>query len=380
MFIHWGLYSALGRGEWAMSYERIPLERYKRYALQFKAENYDPREWVKLAKQAGMKYMILTTKHHDGYCLFDTQSTDFNAVKVGPGKDLVQEFVTACRKEKMRIGFYFSLADWSKQSLKLMTKDKRSWNEFLKNTVFCQLRELLSHYGKIDILWYDGCLGQDPVAWRSQSLNRMARKIQPDILINERSALPEDFDTPEQHLIPSAGKRLWECCMTLNNSWGYNRCDTDWKSPAAVIRNLATCAHNGGNYLLNVGPMGNGTIPRKTVSILSEVGRWLRENAEAIYYTYPRPFQYAPQKITTHKGNKAYIHLFPEHWRRGRICIAGIRNRIKRAYYLTTRERIAFEQDKEHVYLLNTSARPPDKYNTVVVLVLEGRPRGIVSK
>ncbi len=197
LFIHWGVYSLIGRGEWVKYQEQMPDEEYAEYAPGFKAQNYHPEEWVKLAKEAGMKYMVLTTKHHDGYCLFNTKTTDFNSAKIGPHKDLVAEYVRACRKHRIKIGFYYSLPDWTKPAFfKGPDEDSKGWREFIEY-IHTQVKELCTQYGKIDILWYDYMIPRDKKIaysagdWQSARLNSMVRKYQPAILINNRSGLPE---------------------------------------------------------------------------------------------------------------------------------------------------------------------------------------------
>jgi alpha-L-fucosidase len=224
MFIHWGIYSAIGRGEWVMQQEQIPVDEYDKHIPEFTADKYNPDEWAQLAKLAGMRYMVLTTKHHDGFCLFDTKTTNRNAVKQGSKRDLVKAYVDACRRHGLRVGLYFSLPDWSLPGyFQGPDKNPVNWREYIR-LVHEQVRELCSAYGKIDLLWYDQMMpnqigdGIQPITdkdMRSCKLNSMVRKLQPDILINDRSLLPEDFYTAEQHAKPPEDpKRLWEACLT----------------------------------------------------------------------------------------------------------------------------------------------------------------------
>src|SRR5580700_791236 len=251
MFIHWGLYSVYGRHEWVMENEGIPVAEYEQTAKRFKPEPNAARAWAKLAKKAGMKYMVMTTKHHEGFCHFDSKLTNYTSPKSGPGRDLVREFVDAARAEDMRVGFYYSLMDWHHPDGALCANDEGARRRFV-DYIHGQVRELCTNYGKLDVLWYDVNWPLKPEGWEAAKLNAMVRKLQPGIILNNRTGLPEDFATPEQRI--EAADHAWEACMTMNGSWGYQRADDDWKSPKTVARNLITCARDGGNYLLNIGP------------------------------------------------------------------------------------------------------------------------------
>src|SRR6185295_1501915 len=255
MFIHWGLYSTLGRHEWVMENEGIPAKEYEQYADRFKPKPNAARAWARLAKRAGMKYMVMTTKHHEGFCNFDSKLTNYCATKKAPGRDLVKEYVEAARAEGLRFGFYYSLMDWHHPDGARCLKDEAARRRF------------------VDYIHAQG--------WESVAMNTMVRKLQPDIIINNRSKIPEDFDTPEQRIEASVN-RPWESCMTLNDSWGYHISDRNWKTPTTVIRNLITCAHDGGNYLLNIGPTEDGSIPPESVQVLSTVGDWMAKHGDTI--------------------------------------------------------------------------------------------------
>jgi len=273
MFIHFGLYSQHQRHEWAMETEAIPIGEYLPLAKQFNPKPGFARAWAKLAKAAGMKYMVMTTKHHEGFCNFDTKLTDYCATKQGPKRDLVREYVEAARAEGLHVGLYYSLMDWHHPDGAKCKTDEAARRRFV-DYIHGQVNELMSNYGKIDILWYDVPWPLDAKGWESVEMNKMVRKLQPDIIINNRSKIPEDFDTPEQRIVASAD-RPWESCMTMNDSWGYHAADDGWKSPKTIIRNLITCARDGGNYLLNIGPKPDGSIPEQSIAVLSEVGRWM---------------------------------------------------------------------------------------------------------
>ena len=256
MFVHWGLYSQLGRHEWAMNLERIPVAEYEKLADTWQAKPRPMRQWAALAKRAGMKYMVLTTKHHEGFLLWDSKMSAFNAVQRGPRRDLVREYVDACREYGLKVGFYHSLMDWHHPDGATCATDEAARLRFTQYTQGC-LRELCSNYGTIDILWYDVSWPlTSPQAWDSFRMNDMVRKLQPGILINDRSQIPEDFGTPEEHITPAAGGRSWEACMTFNGSWGWQYCPPeDWHSARSVLDMLRTCTANEGNLLLNIGPL-----------------------------------------------------------------------------------------------------------------------------
>jgi len=283
MFIHWGLYAIPARGEWVRSHERLSIEDYQPFFQEFNPVNYDPRKWARVAKEAGMKYAVLTTKHHDGFCLFDSQLTDYKATNTPAGRDLVREYVEAFREEGLRVGFYYSLLDWHHEDYpaygdrhhpmrdnQLYRDKKHDFSRYVEY-MHGQVKELLTNYGKIDIMWfdfsYDDKIGE---AWKATELVKMVRSLQPDIIIdnrlggNIRSVNPEvyagDFASPEQIIPPEgildeAGNPIpWEACITMNNHWGYCAADKDFKTPKQIIRALVECVSKGGNLLLNVGP------------------------------------------------------------------------------------------------------------------------------
>ena len=283
MFIHWGLYSQLGRHEWVMNRERIPVPAYEQLADTWRPGKRPARAWARLAAESGMKYMVLTTKHHEGFCLWDTAQTDFNAVRRGPGRDLVREYVDACHEFGLKVGFYYSLMDWHHPDGAECARDEAARRRFLDFTQGC-VRELCSNYGKLDILWYDVSWPlQTPERWESVKLNAMVRQLQPDILINNRAQLPEDFGTPEEHVTAEQAGRDWEACMTFNGSWGYMPSAIDWRSVREVISMLRVAAAGQGNLLLNIGPRPDGAVPEEVYERLIPVGRWIAQNGEALY-------------------------------------------------------------------------------------------------
>ena len=372
MFIHWGIYSVPARGEWVMYWERIPKDEYKKFAENFNPENFNPEEWVLLAQKAGMKYMVLTTRHHDGFSLFKSKVSNFTAFDFC-GRDLIKEFVETCRKHGMRIGFYYSLLDWRYDAyFKGPEKDPAGWKKLVEY-IHSQVKELMSNYGKIDILWYDGAWPYKPADWESEKLNRMVRELQPEIIINNRSGLPEDFDTPEQFIPGSfphreVPERDWESCMTLNDHWGYCKGDDNWKTPKQVIMNLARCCSGGGNYLLNVGPEPDGSIPEESVKILEEVGKWLSVNGESIYGTKKTDISF-PHGVVTSKENKLFLHVF--YWYK-EFALANYDIEVKDAYFLKNGEKVKFEKEKDRILFKNLPEEPPDSFNTVIVIEYEG--------
>lgn len=373
MFIHWGVYSILARGEWVRLIERIPSSEYEALAWKFKPKNYRPEEWVELAQDAGMKYMVLTTRHHDGFSLFDSEVSDFTAPKTGAKRDLVAEYVEACKERDMKVGFYYSLLDWRYPAyFKGPKADPEGWNEFLEY-VHTQVKELCTNYGKIDVLWYDGGWPWTAEDWRSAELNAMVRRLQPGILINNRSKLPEDFDTPEQRIgPPSDPNRMWETCMTMNDNWGYSAGDRNWKTVRQLIQNLVRCASGAGNYLLNVGPRADGTIPEPSVKRLRRIGAWMRVNGESIYGSERCPFRGGMVGLTTAKGNTAYLHVF--RWPGREITVAYVKNKVLSARILATGQEVEVTQKGDRVFLRGLPKRPPDPYDTVIAMELDGKP------
>jgi alpha-L-fucosidase len=390
MFIHWGIYSVLERGEWVMFIERIPKKDYEKFVKKLKPKENFTDEWASLAKETGMKYMVLTARHGDGFSLFDSKVSDYTAPKC-IGRDIVKEFVESCRKYGLKVGVYYSLLDWSREEyFKGPQKYPKGWKTFL-NYIHTQIEELMTNYGEINILWYDGKMPYTPEEWEAEKLNKMVRELQPNIIINDRSGLPEDYDTPEQEIKPS--ERDWETCMTLNDHWGYYKYDNNWKTPKNVIINLVKCASIGGNFLLNVGPKSDGTIPTESIRILKKVGEWMKENGESIYGTekcfFPGMLEYElchgieKEKISwynyfqgfpTMKKNKLYLHVF--YWYK-EFAISNLEINIKRAYFLRDGKKVDFEREKDRILFKNLPEKPPDPIDTVIVCEFENTIRKI---
>jgi alpha-L-fucosidase len=370
MFIHWGLYSTLGRHEWVMENEGIPVAEYEQLAKNFKPKPNAARAWAHLAKQAGQKYMVMTTKHHEGFCHFNSKLTDYCAPKQGPGRDLVAEYVEAARGEGLRVGFYYSLMDWHHPDGARCATDEQARRRFV-DYIHGQIRELLTNYGKIDILWYDVAWPLDTQGWESEKMNQMVFQLQPDIIVNNRNKLDGDFATPEQRI--QAEQRAWESCMTMNDSWGYHKADDNWKTPKTVVRNLITCAHDTGNYLLNIGPKADGSIPEESVRILTAVGKWMERNGQTIYQTekcQPRRSNYAS---FSRKGNTLYMHV--HFWPGETVALGGLMNQVKSARLLATGQEVKFEQDKFRVRFVKLPAKAPDDPVTTLAIECDSEPR-----
>ena len=333
MFIHWGLYSVLGRHEWAMEKEGIPVLEYEQLAKQFTPKPNAARAWAKLAKQAGQKYMVMTTKHHEGFCLFDTKLMNYCAPKQACGRDLVREYVDAARGEGMHVGFYYSLMDWHHPDGARCATNEDARRRFV-DYIHGQIRELLTNYGKIDVLWYDVVWPLDANGWESEKMNQMVFRLQPDIIVNNRNLLPGDFSTPEQEIRAEKGGRAWETCMTMNDSWGYQRADDAWKTPKTIVRNLVTCAKAGGNYLLNIGPTPDGSIPEESVHILTMVGKWMDRNGATIYESEPCQASWHTYANFTRKGNTLYMHV--HFWPGTMVSIGGLQSKVKSARLFAT--------------------------------------------
>lgn len=345
MFIHWGLYAIPARGEWMRSVERMTDEAYHRYFEEFNPRDYDPRKWARAAKDAGMKYMILTAKHHDGFCLFDSRFTDFKSTNTPCGRDLVKEYVEAARDEGLRVGLYYSLLDWHHEDFPhfsdgshpmhdnpLYADENRNWDNYI-TFMHNQIRELCTNYGRLDILWFDYSYGEmSGEKWAATKLVNMVRDLQPGIIIDNRleasgsglgslasgNPLPYhgDFVSPEQ-IIPQDGVRdvngeplIWESCFTMNDSWGYNARDKYFKPASMLIKKLVECVSKGGNMLLNVGPDAYGNIPEESLQTLKEIGVWMKKNGASLYGCGRSSLQRPEFGRITQKGNKLYYHIF----------------------------------------------------------------------
>ncbi|HWY48508.1 MAG TPA: alpha-L-fucosidase [Bryobacteraceae bacterium] len=369
MFIHWGLYSVAGRHEWVMENEAIPVAEYEQLAKRFTPQPNAARAWAKLARQAGQKYMVMTTKHHEGFCLFDTKLTNYSAPKQACGRDLVKEYVEAARAEGLRVGFYYSLMDWHHPDGARCAGDEAARRRFV-DYIHGQVRELCTNYGKLDILWYDVNWPLKPEGWEAAQMNAMVRKLQPGIIINNRTGLAEDFATPEQRI--EAADRAWEACMTMNGSWGYQRADDDWKSSKTVVRNLITCARDGGNYLLNIGPKPDGSIPEESVRILTAVGKWMEKNGNTIYTAEPCQVKRSSYALFTRKGNTLYMHV--HYWPGDDVAISGLKAQVKSARLHASGKAVKFDQDRFRTRFTGLPASAPDDPVTTIAIDCDSEP------
>lgn len=363
MFIHWGLYAIPARGEWVRSRENLTNQDYQPYFDAFTAEAYDPREWARLAKAAGMKYAVLTAKHHDGFCLFDTAYTDFKSTNTPCGRDLVREYVEAFREQGIKVGLYFSIIDWRHPDFPHYgdkqhpmrdnpeyTNENRNFDRYL-DYMHNQIRELLTNYGKLDLMWFDFSYGEMSCEkWRATALMEMVRSLQPHLIVDNRlegsgegsgsilTANPTiyagDFASPEQMIPPQGilnelGEPVpWEACITLNNNWGYAAEDRHYKTPEMVVRMLVECVSKNGNLLLNVGPDATGRIPEESVKILEQVGNWMQKNGGSIYGCGKAAFPKPEWGRFTQSGNKLYAHVFEPQV--GAVCLNDMAGKIQR--------------------------------------------------
>jgi len=385
MFIHWGLYSLVGQMEWALEVEGIPILQYEYLAKHFQPKPNAAREWARLARRAGQKYMVMTTKHHEGFCLFDSRLTDYCAPRQGPGRDLVREFVDAARAEGLRVGFYYSLMDWHHPDGARCKTDEAARQRFVAYT-HGLVRELMTNYGKIDVLWYDVDWPLTAEQWESERMNQMVFELQPEIIVNDRNGLEGDFSTPEQEISAAQKGRAWEACMTMNDSWGFNRGDNNWKTAKTIVSNLANCARGGGNYLLNIGPKPDGSVPAESVEILETVGRWLDTNGKSIYGTERGNFSWNVNANYTRRGNLLYIHQ--QYWPGETpaaewlpffqpatvIAIGGLKPKVKSVRLLKTGQNVRFTQDEFGLRLTTLPAQAPDHPATVFEVECEGEP------
>ena len=346
MFIHWGLFSMPARHEWIKNYECITEEKYDKYFKYFNPDLYDAKEWARQAKAAGMKYAVFTAKHHEGFCMFDSAYTDYKCTNTLAGRDLLKEYVDAFRAEGLRIGIYYSLLDWHHPEFPIdcchprrldanadelnKTRDVKKYAEYMRN----QVRELLTNYGKIDIIWYDFTYPQEDNStaltagktkddWESEKLIALTRSINPDIIIDNRTGIEQDINTPEQYQEKQWVKHkdtgelvVWETCQTFSGAWGYHRDEYTWKSPEMLIQMLINTVSCGGNLLMNVGPTSRGTLDERAEAALKVFADWMKVNSRSIYgctMAEPDLLALCPNgcKFTqSEDGKRLYVHVY----------------------------------------------------------------------
>ncbi|MCL2831646.1 MAG: alpha-L-fucosidase [Treponema sp.] len=377
MFIHYGLYSALGRHEWAMASENWPVNEYEKLAAGFLPKQGAPNEWAALAKKAGMKYMVLTTRHHEGFSLWDSKVNPYNSVNYGPKRDIVREFVEACRANNMRIGFYTSLMDWHHPDGGAAAYDSAARKRF-NDYIYTLNEELLTQYGKIDILWYDVARPMENYeGWNSLEINQRLRAIQPDIIINNRSRLDEDFGTPEER-VTAEKDRDWESCMTFNGlSWGY--VDSAQAGPHSynaqrILKMLATCSEGAGNLLLNIGPQPDGSVPPEAVEPLTTVGKWLAKNGEAAYGKVSRFKEGGGigSRLCSMSKKGKIVYLWNWIWPPNReLILGGFKTPLVSAKLLADGRSLPFTQEKYRIILKNLPADGREPVAGVTVIALE---------
>jgi alpha-L-fucosidase len=375
LFVHWGVMSLPERGDWVMHREHIPVAEYERLGERFTAARWDPAAQAALARRAGMRYAVLVTRHHDGFCLWDTATTGFKATDTPAGRDLVAEWVDAFRAEGLRVGLYYSLLDWRVPAYwRGSHHDPDGWAAF-REMVHAQVRELLTGYGAVSVLWYDGFWPWPGDAWGAAELAAMARDLQPGILINDRSGVPGDFSTPEQAIsvLPPFGR--WEACMTTAAYWGWHAGDHQWKTPAEIVRSLVACAAGGGNLLLNVGPDPEGAMPVPAAELLEAVGAWLAANGASIYGTIRSPLLATGFGAVTARPGHLYLHclVWPAD---GEIRLGWVANRASAARLLAGDE-LAVRQDADVVTVSGLPKAAPDRLDTVIDIVLDGGPDAV---
>ncbi|AVM42749.1 alpha-L-fucosidase [Fastidiosipila sanguinis] len=411
LFIHWGLYAIPARGEWYMTNHQIPRTEYEKYAEEWNPYHFDAKEWAKLAKEAGMKYAVITTKHHDGFCLFDSKLTDYKSTNTPFGRDIIREFVDAFRAEGLKVGFYYSLLDWHHPDYPVkgdqyhpernhegLNENEGNFPRYL-DYLHGQVEELMSNYGKIDLLWFDFSYGDKfGEAWRGTELLDMIRSKQPDIIVNGRlegsgethgsilsdepSIFSGDFANPEM-IIPPAGMTTdsgrvvpWEACLTINNSWGYNAWDRSFKSSEQLVRKLVECVSKNGNMLLNVGPNAKGEIQNEQKQVLKEIGEWMHNNSDSIYGCAASDLEKPEWGRFTQKGNTIYAHIFEEPI--GPVIIQNFDKKIKKIRRV--RDGLELHNNKpwnaangydQHVFIDYVYTDELDKIDSVIAIEVE---------
>ena len=401
MFIHWGLYAIPAgewkgetrHAEWILTTAQIPVEEYEKFSTQFNPVKFNAEEWVRVAKNAGMKYIVITSKHHDGFSLFDSNLTDYDVIDATPFKrDILKELADECRKQDIKICWYHSIMDWNHPDyLPRRNWEKRSaegadydrYVEYMKG----QVKELVTNYGEIGVLWFDGEWEHTWVPERGWDLYDYVRSLQPNIIINNRVGKGRagmtgtydpvtasgDFGTPEQE-IPATGLDYdWETCMTMNDHWGYNKNDNNWKSKEDLIRKLVDIASKGGNFLLNVGPTAEGLFPQPSIERLESMGKWMKVNGESIYGTSASLFSNLDWGRSTTKQRKLYLHVFdwPED---GLLRVPGLVGKAESGHLLADPKTPLNIRYARGTAVISVPGRAPDPIASVVVLEFKEDP------
>jgi alpha-L-fucosidase len=383
LFIHFGLYSMLARGEWVMNKERISREEYCKLADSFDPVNFDADQLCAVAKAAGMTYVVFTTMHHEGYRMYDSGLTDFCSTKTFCRRDFTSEIISAARKYGLKVGLYHTLNNWHDQPDAVdALEDKTKYLEFIE-ILFARIRELLTKYKPVDILWYDGWWPFNAEGWQAEKMNEMARSIQPHIIINGRNGLPGDFSTPEGHMSKPSPWNPWETCMTLNDSWGYHKGDNNWKSVRDIIKMLAQAANGRGNLLLNIGPMGDGSIPEVSLKILERLTAWMKINREALFNTdlfYCDPYRrsdgwsdFNPHGTLTASGNNLY--LLATNWMGSKCVLNGLETPVRAVSILGSMQEYPFHWQDNLLTIDQLPETALDEDCTVIKIECVGMPK-----
>ena len=401
MFIHWGLYALPARHEWVKNAERLTNGQYQKYFENFNPDLYNPKEWAKMAKEAGMKYVVLTAKHHEGFCLWDSKFTDYKSTNTPIGKDLIKEYVEAFRAEGLKVGFYYSLIDWHHPDYIIdkyhpqrqeydtayarlnKGRDMNKYREYMKN----QVRELLTNYGEISIIWFDfsfpGKNGKGRADWDSENLLKLARSLQPGIIVDDRLDLKDveggwDFTTPEQYKVTKwpeeNGKRIaWETCQTFSGSWGYYRDETSWKSTAQLLELLIESVSKGGNLLLNVGPTARGTFDYRAQDRLKKMGEWMKINGKSVYNCTEAPADFTAPANTLLTYNpftkRLYVHLLA--YPMSSLTLANMADKGKYIQFLHDASEIEFSKGSEGNIILQLPVLKPPVEIPVLEVILK---------
>lgn len=410
MFIHFGLYSLPGRHEWVKYRESIPEEKYDEYFRQFNPDMYDPEEWAAQAKAAGMKYVVMTAKHHEGFCLFDTKYTDYKVTNTPYGKDIIWEYAEAFRKAGLHVGFYYSLIDWHHPDFPIDVmhprrndenaeeldkgRDMKKYAKYMRD----QVTELLTNYGKIDVIWFDFSYTAKAMPefkpkswmqyggfkskneWESEKLIETIRKIQPDIIINNRTDIDQDLWTPEQFQPTEWVKDektdellTWEACQTFSGSWGYHRDEMTWKSPEMLINLLIDTAALGGNLIMNVGPTARGYLDSRAENALGVYAKWMKYNSRAVYgCTMAEPEFSAPGGTAltqSTESRRLYLHL--QKYPFGKISVKNLDGKVEYAQFLHDGSEILFDGEKDGSVSFKLPAVKPDVVVPVIEIILK---------
>lgn len=387
IFIHWGIYAVKGVSEsWSFYNNYLPHEEYMKQAEGFTASKYDPETWAKLIKESGARYTVITTKHHDGVALWDTQAGDLSVVKSTPAaRDVLAPFVKAVRRQGLKVGFYYSLLDWSHPDYPNKTKtetrykdDPERWARFVRFN-FAQLKELNKKW-KPDLFWFDGDWEQSAEAWNAKGIVDMLRSSNPNVIINSRIQGYGDYATPEQGVpVTRPADKYWELCMTMNDSWGYQPTDQNYKTPQMLLRTFVDCLSMGGNLLLGIGPREDGSIPDEQVAILKAFGRWIDKHKEAVYETQAGIPSEHFQGYTTLNPAGDILYLYIPYRPNGPLEIKGLMNKVHRVWVVGNGAILPFKVHNKNYWndvpgnlYIDVPEQVLDENITVIAVLLDG--------